>query len=364
MRVMHILNDVTDRGNGIVNAAVDLAIEQARQGYSVAVVSAGGGYQRLLLEAGVHHLALDQSRHPIGLLRAAQLFHRQLLIFRPDVVHAHMRTGLLLAWFWRHFERFALVGHVHNVHDRESVLMGLADRIIAVSESVGRTMAAAGVPRRKLRVVLNRTLNGARQPRLDEIEPAPLARPAIVTVCGMTRRKGIEELLIAFDKVAREFPAAHLYLVGDGPERGWFEMLAQRSPYRSRIHFEGYQAVPQAWMLSADVFVLAARRESFGLVLLEARAAGCAIVATNADGISEALDQGQSGLLVPPRNAPALAEALCRMLGNDEERKEWQRRGRRGIEKYLIERMAHEVGGVYDEIAGEKKRWRESPGIA
>jgi len=67
---------------------------------------------------------------------------------------------------------------------------------------------------------------------------------------------------------------------------------------------------------------------------------------------------------VPPRNAPALAEALCRMLGNDEERKEWQRRGRRGIEKYLIERMAHEVGGVYDEIAGEKKRWRESPGIA
>ena len=267
MRILHILNDVTDRGNGIVNAAVDLAVEQARQGNCVAVVSAGGGYQPLLLRTGVFHMALNQSRRPLGILRAAQLFHQQLHIFRPDVVHAHMRTGLLLAWFWRHFERFALVGHVHNVHDRESVLMGLADRIIVVSESVGATMAAYGIPWRKLRVVLNRTLNGAHQPRLEEIEPVPLARPAIVTVCGMTYRKGIEELLTAFDGVARKFHDAHLYLVGDGTERDWFQLLARRSPHYSRIHFEGYRAVPQAYMLTADVFVLAARRESFGLVL-------------------------------------------------------------------------------------------------
>jgi glycosyltransferase involved in cell wall biosynthesis len=364
MRVLHILNNVTDRGNGIVNAAVDLAIEQARRGYSVAVVSAGGGYQPLLLSEGVFHLALDQSRRPLGILRAAQLFHKQLRIFQPDVVHAHMRTGLLLAWFWRHFERFALVGHVHNVHDRESVLMGLADRVIAVSESVGETMAAYGIPRRKLRVVLNRTLNGARQPSLQNIEPAALARPAIVTVCGMTRRKGIEELLTAFDEVAHKFPDTHLYLVGDGPERGWFELLAQRSPHCARIHFEGYKAVPQAYMLSADVFVLAARRESFGLVLLEARAAGCAIVATNADGISEALENGGSGMLVPPRNPAALADALCQMLSSDRERMEWQRRGKLGIEKYSIERMVREIRDVYDEITGEKKRWRESPEIA
>ena len=363
MRVLHILNDVTDRGNGIVNAAVDLAVEQARQGYAVAVVSAGGGYQPLLLRSGVYHLALNQSKDPIGILRAAQLFHKHLQIFQPDVVHAHMRTGLLLAWWWRHFERYALVGHVHNVHDPQSVLMGLADRVIAVSESVGKTIAAWGIPKRKVRVVLNRTLNGARQPRLREIAPALLARPSIVTVCGMNPRKGIEELLTAFDRVAPQFPDAQLYLVGDGPERSWFELLARRSPYFSRIHFEGYRAVPQAYMLSADVFVLAARRESFGLVLLEARAAGCAIVATNADGIAEALDGGRSGMLVPPRNPSALAGALSQMLGNNEERMEWRRRARLGIEEYSIERMTHEIGDVYDEIVGEK-RWRESPGVA
>ena len=98
MRVLHILNDVTDRGNGIVNAAVDLALEQALQGCVVAVASAGGGYQPLLESGGVTHLTLDQTRSPLRILHALWKFHRQVREFQPDVVHAHMHTGLLLAW--------------------------------------------------------------------------------------------------------------------------------------------------------------------------------------------------------------------------------------------------------------------------
>jgi glycosyltransferase involved in cell wall biosynthesis len=350
MRVMHILNDVTDRGNGIVNVAVDLAMEQARQGHAVAVASAGGGFQRLLESAGVLHFTLDQSRRPAKMLRAVMLFRRQAAAFQPDVVHAHMRTGLLLAKFWRHFMPYVLVGHVHNVHDRESLMMRLADGVIAVSHSVASTMAHRGIPKRKLRVVLNRTLNSLRQPRLDKIQPAGLRRPSVVTVCGMNQRKGVEELIAAFNEAGRKFPAAHLYLVGDGPERRRFEQLAETSALRARIHFEGFQAVPQAYMLSTDVFVLAARRESFGLVLIEARAAGCAIVATNADGIGEALDDGAAGILVEPRNASALAQAICRLLRSEAERREWQRRARAGIEKFCIDRMAREVTGVYAEL--------------
>jgi glycosyltransferase involved in cell wall biosynthesis len=364
MRVLHILNDVTDRGNGIVNAAVDLAIEQVRQGHTVAVVSAGGEYQPLLEGAGVLHLTLDQSRRPVRILRSFKLLHKQLLDFRPDIVHAHMRTGLLLAWFWRHFEPYVLIGHVHNVHDRESVMMGLADCVIAVSHSVAATMARYGIPARKLRVVLNRTLNSARQPRLEEIEPAALFKPSIVTVCGMTRRKGVEELIAAFEDVASKFPDAHLYLVGDGPERSRFEEKARRSPYRVRIHFEGFKAEPQTYMLSADVFVLAARRESFGLVLTEARAAGCAIVATEVDGIPEALESGQAGILIPPRNAAALAAALCHMLGSDEVRARWHKRALEGIDKFSIDRMAREVSDVYEELVDEKKRWRQVSDVA
>lgn len=351
MRILHILNDVTARGNGIVNTAVDLAMAQARQGSVVAIASAGGGYEPMLEREGVLHLTLDQSRRPVQMLRAFRLFRRQILDFRPDVVHAHMRTGLLLAWFWGRFYRFALIGHVHNVHDRESVMMTLADRVIAVSQSVAATMAGSGIARSKIRVVLNRTIGSRRQPEMAEIEPAALARPSIVTVGGMNHRKGIEELIAAFEIVGKELQRAHLYLVGDGPERELFERQARRSRWSDRIHFEGFQTVPQAYMLSADVFVLASRRESFGLVLIEARQAGCAIVVTNVDGVAEALDGGRAGLLVPPRDVRALAVALARMLRNEDERRAWQSRAKQGIENYAVHVMASEVQAVYNELA-------------
>jgi glycosyltransferase involved in cell wall biosynthesis len=363
MKVLHILNDVTDRGNGIVNTAVDLAMEQARLGMTVAVASAGGGYKPLLERAGVTHLTLDQSRRPGRVLRAFVQFRRQLREFQPDVVHAHMRTGLLLAWVWRRFFGFSLIGHVHNVHDRESVMMGLADRVIAVSESVAKTMAQSGIAPAKIRVVLNRTLGSRRQLALAEVEPAQLEHPAIVTVGGMNYRKGIEELLAAFETVSERFPDAHLYMVGDGPERELFEAHAARLKSRARVHFEGFKALPQAYMLSADVFVLASRRESFGLVLIEAREAGCAIVATDVDGIAEALDGGNAGILVEPRNPPALAEALCRMIGDEAERQEWQQRARHGIANYQVQVMATEVKSVYQELI-KTVNWQRTSDVA
>ena len=139
-----------------------------------------------------------------------------------------MRTGLLLAWVCRSFQRFALVGHLHNVHDRDSIVMGLADRVIAVSESVAVTMSAQGIRKSKVCVVLNRTLQSRRVPALATVKPAELKRPSIVTVCGMSQRKGIEELICSFDKIADEFQDAHLYIVGDGPDRQRFERQACR----------------------------------------------------------------------------------------------------------------------------------------
>lgn len=354
MRILHIMNDVTDQGNGIVNTAVDLAIEQVRQGHVVAIASSGGGYETLLKCSGVQHLRLDQSRDGVQLWRAALLFRRQLHDFEPDVVHAHMRTGLLLAWLWAHIYRFPLVAHAHNVHERESILMGLAKRVIVVSQSVAQTMTKQGVPSRKIRVVLNRTLGTPRQPRLVDIRPAPLAGQPIVTVAGMNHRKGIAELIAAFEVVGSQFEDAHLYLVGDGPERSLFEAQAQRSSWRDRIHFEGFQHTPQAYMLGADVFVLASRRESFGLVLIEARQAGCAIVASDIDGVAEALDGGRAGLLVPPQEVTALAGALSRLLASEEERRKWQSNAMKGLEAFHINAMAREVENVYYELTGER----------
>ena len=350
MRILHVLNDVTDKGNGIVHAAIDLASGQIHLGHTVAIASAGGGHETLLRRIGLQHLYLDLTRKPLTLLKALLTLRRHVREFRPDVVHAHTRTGLLLACVLSKVMRFPLVAHLHNVHEDESRLMGMADRVIAVSTSVGHTLAKRGMDRKKIRVVLNGTLGSPRLPAVGDLPEVELLHPAIITVCGMNHRKGLADLIAAFDLIAPQLPEAHLYLVGNGPNVEDFRRQAAAAASSKRIHFEGFQALPQAYMLAADVFVLASRRDSFGLVLTEAREAGCAIVASDVDGIPEAIDAGRAGILFPPKDIGKLAECLVRLIKDPAERALWQQRAQVGLERFHISSFAKSVDEVYDEL--------------
>ena len=354
MRLLHILNHLSDRGNGIINLAVDLALEQRALGHTVAFVCGGGGHEAILKSHGIEHFDLHQSKSLVtavpGLFRLRSVLHH----FKPDIVHAHMRMGLLLAWPWCKLSSIPIVAHLHNVHDRESLLMGIADRVIAVSEAVSQDMERQGIKKRKLRVVLNGTLDSPRLQSFSTIEPAQLEHPAITTVAGLYERKGIQELIEAFASIADEYPAANLYLVGDGPNREPLEKQAAATPFASRIHFTGFQSMPKAYMRASEIFVLASRRESFGLVLSEARQAGCAIIATNVDGIPEALDTGAgnapAGILIPAKDPAAIAEAMRSLLSDSALADEYRQRTQVGLERFTTRNMAREVGVIYEEL--------------
>jgi glycosyltransferase involved in cell wall biosynthesis len=353
VRILHILNDLSNQGSGIVNVTVDIACEQAKQGHEVAIAAGGGEFIDLVRDHGVQVYLLDQSRSPRILLTALVKLRRFIRGFQPDLIHAHMRTGLVLAWINTRLTQVRLVAHLHNVHDRESSIMRAADRVIAVSESVKMTMVARGIPKERLRVVLNGPLGSPRTAAIETLEPKALRHPAIVTVAGMNHRKGVAELIQAFGTVAEEIPGANLYLVGDGPERVLFEGLAAQSGFADRIHFEGYQSEPQAYMLASEIFVLASRRESIGLVLMEAREAGCAIIATDVDGIPEALDHGEAGILVPANDPAAMAESIQKLLHDDQFRRTMQRRAHEGWECFSCNRMANDVEKVYRELLSD-----------
>lgn len=351
LRVLHLLNHLSDRGNGIVNVAVDLAMCQARHGMVVGFASGGGGFTSLLGSAGVSCLYAPQAgaasapKNSLGLLKV-------LRRFRPDIVHTHMRYGLALAWPWTSLLKIPLVMHLHNIHDRDYGLARLAQRVIAVSSSVQTTLVQQGVPAARVRIVLNGTLGSERIPPMPA--PAALRHPAIVTVAGMTSRKGLAELIQAFAMLPPEYAQAHLYLVGGGDEQGHFEQLATHSGAGERIHFEGFQADPRPYLASSDLFVLASRRESFGLAVLEARAAGCAILATNVDGIPELLDHGRCGVLVPPHNPAALAEQIDRILKDQHLQQKLRKEAATGLERFTVDRMSGEVLKIYMELLEEK----------
>jgi glycosyltransferase involved in cell wall biosynthesis len=347
LRIVHVLNHVRRTGNGIVTVAVDLACAQAAAGNRVLVISVGGDYESLLSECGVAHERVAHARNLPAVVRTALRFRALLRAFRPNVVHAHMLTGMIHAAAARPGLGYRLVSTVHNVHDRNAALMGLADRVIAVSAAVSRSMAKRGIPARKLRVVANGTIGSRRRRAVGSGEVARLEHPAITTVAGMDKRKGIDILIRAFSDVAAAVPGAHLYIVGDGPDRAAFEVLAAASPAAAHIHFEGFSAEPQCYLQATDIFVLASLADSNPLVLSEAREAGCAIVASAVDGIPEALDGGRAGILVAPGDPAALARQLIDLARDPARIAHWRLQATGELQRLTVDRVCRETIAVY-----------------
>jgi glycosyltransferase involved in cell wall biosynthesis len=341
---------MTGWGCGIVNAALDLMSGQRFEPLEFAVCSGPGEWLPLLEKQGIRHFRVDQKRSLWNLPTAVGAFQQVIDAYQPDIVHTHMITGTLLARAVQTRRSYRTVAHLHNIHQRSSLLMGLADRVIAVSHAAAKSMVAHGIPAGKIRVVRNGILGSMRLGDPAAVEPRPLSQPAIVTVAGMNRRKGIAELIAAFEQVCLRVPECHLYLVGGGPNRREFEALAAASSVGGRIHFEGFQPEPVAYMKAASVFVLASRRDSFGLVLTEARRCGCAIVATDVDGIPEALDHGEAGLLVPARNPAALAGAITHLLINRDAVSRLRARAVQNLDSFRVDRVAGQMTEVYREL--------------
>lgn len=348
MHIMHFLNH-TLPSNGHVHVAVDLACAQSRMGHSVSVVSGGGVFDALFAAHGVKHIVINQTRTPVNLVRAIYKLHSAVSSVSPDIIHAHMATSAGLAFILRHLMKFKLVATVHNSFEKEAVIMGLADRVIAVSKAVAEDMERRGLRARKLRVVLNGTIGS---PRLSNVIPPAKAldRPAITFVGGLHPRKGVADLIAAFQKVCAQAPDAFLYLIGNGPHRHDYEELASQTGFGHRIHFCGTHADPRPYLLGSDLFVLASHAEPGALVLAEAREAGCAIVATSVDGIPEMLDHGNAGVLVPPRRPDLLAKAIIEVLAQPALLADLRARARLNLERFTVDRVSREYLSVYQSL--------------
>jgi glycosyltransferase involved in cell wall biosynthesis len=357
MRIMHFLNH-TRPNNGHVHVAVDLACVQSKMGHSVSVVSGGGAFDQLLAAYGVEHIVIDQRRSLSNLIRATYQLRSTIASTSPDVIHAHMMTSAGLAFILRRFMRFKLVTTVHNEFERSAIIMGLGDRVIAVSQAVADSMERRGVKKSKLRIVLNGTIGS---PRLSAGSPPAKVfnRPAVTFVGGLHPRKGVDDLIRAFKTVCAHVPAAYLYLVGEGPYRQAYTELASQTGVGERIQFCGSVADPRPYLLASDLFVLASHAEPGALVLPEAREAGCAIIATSVGGIPEMLDGGEAGILVPPGRADLLADAIIKVLSDQALLAKLRAQSRSNINHFTVERAAKECVAIYGSMLNYPARQSE-----
>ena len=178
----------------------------------------------------------------------------------------------------------------------------------------------------------------------------------MATVGRITEQKGLTYLLEAMVRVRERLPEARLLIVGDsqdGREQYKTQLLRRWESLglQDTVLFTGVRDDVPAVMRAIDLFVMGSLWEGFGLVFLEAMAAGRPIVATRVSAVPEVVQEGATGLLVPPRDPEALAEAMLALL-NDRERA--QQMGAAGSirlkEQFTEDKMVESVEQLYAEL--------------
>jgi L-malate glycosyltransferase len=191
--------------------------------------------------------------------------------------------------------------------------------------------------------------------RFRPIDPRPATRDPIVigAVARLSPEKGLDVLLDASMMLSKKGTDLRVVLVGHGPERSKLERKATKLGIAERVEFRGdvpHNHVPDV-LAELDIFAMPSREEGFGVAALEASAMQLPVVASDTHGIPDAVEHERTGLLVPPNDATALAEAIARLAGDPALRERLGRQGRAFVEeRYRWQDNSKQMERLYQHV--------------
>lgn len=279
-------------------------------------------------EAGVTLHDMPLMRGPLRTVLRMPAFAAALRRLRPAVFHAHLNwplacTGGLLCSggvpaVLATVQLFGPLPPSPTLALQRRLVTRRVDQYIAVSEGVARRLYdELGLPERQVCVIPNAVdLDRHRAPSepggLRGVLGVPPGRPLVLTLARLSEQKGLSYLL----RAAVHVPEAAFAVAGEGPGRAALEAEAAALGVADRVRFLGHREDAPALLAACDLFALPSLYEGLPLSVLEAMAAGKAVVATAIPGVDEAVADGTTGLLVPPADPEALAEAVRALLAD------------------------------------------------
>ncbi len=239
-----------------------------------------------------------------------------------------------------------------------------ADRVLAISEVVREALLDLGVKEAKVSMVHNGILVGEASASRSEVRAAwgvPVEAPLVGMVGRLVDWKGPDYFIEAAAMVAAELPEARFMLVGDAifGERSYvddLEALARARGLEGRVIFTGFRDDVEEIIASMDLLVHASvLPEPFGLVIIEAMAQGLPVVATRGGGVGEIVDDGETGILVPPRDAAAMAAAISTLLADPARAKSMGEAGKKAVaERFDLREKVREMEAEMQAVLKEK----------
>lgn len=351
-------------------------------GFDVVVAGRPGSETDRLEESGIPYIPVDELFRPVSMRQDALAFraiHRILRDERVDIVHTHSSKAGVLGRIAARLHR--VPGIVHTSHglpvnpdmtrgERTVLLMAervsarASHRIVAVSHSTERELLDLKLGRRGQIVVIPSGVDIGRFASANRTEARRLLEvPDDALVVGWVGRhfdqKRPQHIVEVARRVIQRVPGSVAVMIGDGPMLEDTRAAADDEP---RIRVLGHCADVDRVYVGFDVFLLASAWEGLPRTVLEAQAAGVPVVATDVNGVREAVRHGETGLLAPLGRLGDLADQVCYLLENEAERERFSRNARQGIgtdfsENHTVEATAK----LYRELlakAGGRRRSR------
>lgn len=350
-RVLHLACGTGLQAAGLQRHVADLTGGLLRRGHQVWVACPERSWLQRQLTPGVEHLPWSDAL-PLGLgvRRLQEVVRRD----RIGLIHAHNRPSARVAAALRKATGVPIIITAHTMVPYPEYQE--ADYAVAVSQAAARRYQSHGVCGEQRPDVIYggvdveafRAPAQARASVRDELGLPPLA-PLVLTVARLAKRSNIRCFLEAAARVRQAVPEARFAIAGDGPLRARVEaeLTRLRLGLRRHVLFLGDRPDIPRLLAAADAFVLCSRQEALGLALLEAMACRVPVVATEVDGIVEALVDGESGLLSPPHSQEVAQRIITLLRAPRLARKLGQAGHRRVCERFNLGEMVERYEQVY-----------------
>jgi len=330
------------RYNGNVTSVNDLVLGLDRERFNIIFIylSGYGVDKNFLQEAGYDVFYLSNIKR-LNTFRFSILFRltRILKGHNVDIIHCHGHKSTVYGTIAAALaKRPAVMAHVHGLDRSRNFRRKLTNfflfrrinRIIPVANSVKKDILKNNwfLSAEKLSVLEN-SIDFSRfadvsTSRKDARKMLGVPPDAFVfgTIGRLSPTKGLAYLIDAFSRVKEKVPSAHLVLLGDGQCRAELEKQTASTISDGSVHFLGHRPNVEHLFRGMDVFVLASVAEGMPRAILEAMAAGVPCIATKVGGIPEIFNSRDVGLLVPPANPQALAEAMIELVKMPEKKRQ------------------------------------------
>jgi len=349
---------------GVAVYTVNLARGLKSRGIPVYIASSGGELVKMVENEGISHLTLNMKtkcefnpRLMPSILKLSSFIKKNNI----DIIHAQTRVAQIMAHVVCFLNATSLVTTCHGFfkHGRLSrrVFPAWGNNCIAISDQVRDHLVKdhrvksdnvfliyTGVDSEKFSAKFPEEEKGALRTNLG-FDKSPI----IGSVSRLSPVKGLRYLLLAMKDILREEPQAHLLLVGEGPSKDCLMELAKRLGIENSVFFALNTTETERFLSIIDVFVFCSLEEGLGLSLLEALASGKPCVASNVGGISSIIEDGKSGILVPPKDPHALKDAILKVLRDKNLKRSLSEKGSVLVkEKFTLNNMIDQVAGVYE----------------